>query len=106
MAIAHGRIWSGTNRFHKQVKTKQEDWTMTIPNESHPGWLKAISGQGNLEFECLATKVIMGRLNQDYRRDPSPGAAKKCAVELRNFFQKNLNLPKVQADLKKIVEGR
>jgi hypothetical protein len=42
---------------------------MTIPDENHPGWLKAISGQGNLQFESLATKVIMGRLNQDYKRD-------------------------------------
>jgi hypothetical protein len=79
---------------------------MTIPNESHPGWLKAISGQGNLQFECLATKVIMGRLNQDYKRDSSPAAAKKCTVELREFFEKNIKLPKIQADLKKIVEGR
>jgi hypothetical protein len=79
---------------------------MTIPNESHPGWLKAISGQGNLQFECLATKVIMGRLNQDYKRDCSPAAAKKCTAELRDFFEKNIKLPKVQADLKKIVEGR
>jgi hypothetical protein len=79
---------------------------MTIPSDSHPGWLKAISGQGNLQFECLATKVIMGRLNQDYKRDSSPTAAKKCTTELRDFFEKNIKLPKVQADLKKIVEGR
>jgi hypothetical protein len=80
--------------------------TVTIPNESHPGWLKAITGQGNFEFEFLATKIIMGRLNRDYKKDCSPLAVKKFATELRSFFQKNIKLPKVQADLKKIVEGR
>jgi hypothetical protein len=80
--------------------------TMTIPNESHPGWLKAISGQGQFRFDFLATNIIMGRLNRDYKRDSSPATARKLTAELRDFFQKNIKLPKVQADLKKIVEGR
>jgi hypothetical protein len=80
--------------------------TIPIPNESHPGWLKAISGQGPFEFEFLATKIIMGRLNRDYKRETSPAAARKLVAELRDFFQKNIKLPKVQADLKKIIEGR
>lgn len=79
---------------------------MTIPNESHPGWLKAISGQGNFEFEFLATKMVMGRLNKEYNKDSSPSAVKKSVTELRDFFVKNSHLPKAQADLKKIVEGR
>ena len=76
---------------------------MTIPDENHPGWLKAISGQANLEFEFLATKMIMGRLNKDYKKDPSSDNAKKLVYELREFFQKNEKLPKAQADMKKIV---
>ena len=80
--------------------------TMTIPNEYHPGWLKAISGQGHFEFEFLATKIIMGRLNRDYRKATTPAAARKLVTELHDFFQKNIKQPKVQADLKKIVEGR
>ena len=79
---------------------------MAIPSEFHPGWLKAISGQGTLEFECLATKVIMGRLSQTYKRDSSPPTAKKCVAELRDYFEKNSKLPKVQNDLAKIIGGR
>lgn len=76
---------------------------MAIPNDNHPGWLKAISGQGNFEFEFLATKMVMGRLSINYKKDPSPANAKKLVSELREFFEKNEKLPKVQADLKKIV---
>lgn len=80
--------------------------TPTIPSESHPGWLKAISGQGHLNFEFLATKIIMGRLHRDYKKDSTSEAVKRFTAELRAFFEKNIKLPKVQADLKKIVEGR
>jgi hypothetical protein len=80
--------------------------TTIIPNESHPGWLKAISGQGQLQFSFLATKIIMGRLNRDYKSDSSLAAVRKLTNELRDFFKKNIRLPKVQADLQKIVEGR
>ncbi|WP_419657494.1 hypothetical protein Dvar_66380 [Desulfosarcina variabilis str. Montpellier] len=79
---------------------------MTIPNENHPGWLKAISGEGDFKFEFLATKMVMGRLNSNYKKDSSPAATKQLIADLRDFFQQNSKLPKAQADLKKIVEGR
>lgn len=79
---------------------------MAIPGESHPGWLKAISGQGAQNIEFLATKLLLGRLNQSYKRDPSPQNGKQCVKELREFFQKNENLPKAMGDLKHIIEGR
>jgi hypothetical protein len=79
---------------------------MAIPGETHPGWLKAISGQAAQNMEFLATKLLLGRLNQSYKRDASPANLKQCVAELRAFFEKNQNLPKVQGDLKKIIEGR
>jgi hypothetical protein len=79
---------------------------MAIPGDNHPGWLKVISGQGNPNMEFLATKLLLGRLNQSYKRDSSPANLKQCVTELREFFQKNENLPKAQGDLKRIIEGR
>jgi hypothetical protein len=35
--------------------------------------------------------------------DPSKETAKRCAAELRAFFVWNKDLPKAQADLKKIL---
>jgi hypothetical protein len=75
---------------------------MTIPHESHPGWSKAISGHASHNYEFLATKILMGRLTLDYNRDHSPEAVRKSVAELRTFFEKNKDVPKVQADLKKI----
>jgi len=75
---------------------------MLIPPESDPGWVRIISGQKWLNYEHLATKVIMGRLTITYELNPSPETAKRCVAELRMFFERNKDHPKVQADLKKI----
>ena len=76
---------------------------MIVPNEHHPGWQKAISGQTKVAFDFLATKILMGRLNQEYKKDASPANLMKLVAELRAFFEKNIKLPKAMADLKKIV---
>jgi hypothetical protein len=76
---------------------------MTIPTDNHPGWQKAISGQTKVVFEFLATKILMGRLHQEYKKDASPGNVKKLVAELRGFFLKNVKLPKAQRDLQKII---
>lgn len=75
---------------------------MKVPNESHPGWVKAISGKESYAYEFLATKILMGRLNLLYQRNPSPETIKSCVTELRSFFEKNQHIPKAQADLIKI----
>jgi hypothetical protein len=79
---------------------------MAVPSLTHPGWIKAISGQGAQNVESLATKLLLGRLSQSYKRDPSPANIKKCAAELQEFFERNQTMPKFQGDLKKIIEGR
>ncbi len=75
---------------------------MIIPDESHPGWIRAISGQESPGYELLATKILMGRLTLTYEMDPSPEMTRKSVAELRAYFLRNKGLPKAQADLKKI----
>ena len=75
---------------------------MTIPNESHPGWARAISGQAAHHYEYLATNILIGRLTLLYHKDSSPAAVRKSVTDLRTFFEKNKDVPKVQADLNKI----
>lgn len=75
---------------------------MIIPDESNPGWIKAISGQEFPKYELLATKILMGRLTLIYEMNPSPETSRKCAAELRAFFVRNKDLPKAQTDLIKI----
>lgn len=78
---------------------------MIIPDESHPGWIRAISGQESPGYELLATKILIGRLTLTYEFDPTPETTKKSVAELRTFFERNIDLPKAQNDLKKIFGG-
>jgi hypothetical protein len=75
---------------------------MLIPDESDPGWVKAISGQESPKYELLATKILLGRLSLIYEMNPSPETTRKSVVELRAFFVRNKDVPKAQADLQKI----
>ncbi len=75
---------------------------MIIPDESDPSWIRAISGAETPKYELLATKIILGRLTLIYEMDPSPETAQRCVAELRAFFVWNKDLPKAQADLRKI----
>lgn len=75
---------------------------MMIPDESNPGWVRAISGQDYPKYELLATKILLGRLTLIYEMDPSPETTRKSVAELRAFFMRNEDTPKAQADLVKI----
>jgi hypothetical protein len=77
---------------------------MIIPDDHHPGWIKAISGQKTPNYELLATKILIGRLTLTYEIDPSPETTRKSVSELRTFFERNIDLPKAQADLKRIFD--
>lgn len=79
---------------------------MVVPGDTHPAWAKAISGQGAKNIEFLATKLLLGRLCGAYKINSSPAKVREYIAELRGFFEKNINLPKAQNDLKKIIEGR
>jgi hypothetical protein len=75
---------------------------MQIPTEQNPIWEELISGESQHQFEFLGTKIILGRLRMRYRKCQSPQEVNKYVHELRTFFEKNLHLPKVQTDLKKV----
>ncbi len=75
---------------------------MIIPDESDPGWVRAISGQESPKLELLATKILLGRLTIIYEMDPSPEMTQKSVAEFRAYFIRNIDVPKAMADLKVI----
>ncbi|MEA4907500.1 MAG: hypothetical protein GYA17_13545 [Chloroflexi bacterium] len=75
---------------------------MIIPDESDPGWAKAISRQESPDYELLATKLLLGRLAIIYEMNPTQETIQKCVAELREYFFRNKDLPKAQADLLKM----
>jgi hypothetical protein len=76
---------------------------MDIPSPNHPGWAAVIKGEKSPSFEYLATKILLGRLNLAYRKDPNPKALQDGIAVLREFLRKNSTVPKVQADIRAIT---
>ena len=73
---------------------------MDIPPGFSMIWKQLISGQKNVEFECLPIKITLGRLRVEGSRDP--GSVPRLAGELHQLFVQNVNLPSLQRDLKKL----
>jgi hypothetical protein len=73
---------------------------MDIPQKNHPNWEKIIIKQSNLVFDCLATKILLGRLHVRFTHNPK--VLNECIVELRDYFEKNQSQPKVVSDFNKI----
>ncbi len=75
---------------------------MLIPSEDHKAWREIITGSVKYDFECLAVKITLGRLNLTMMTDPSPAKLQSCASQLREVFVRNQQLPSIQNDLKQI----
>lgn len=71
---------------------------------SHPNWKKIIGEQSDVQFDFLATKILLGRLHLKYKQEPA--SISSCIEELREFFIKNENQPKVVSDLNKIFNNK
>jgi len=67
-------------------------------------WKEVIGGKKQYGFEFLALRILVGRLNLNYRNDPTPETMGKCVRQLVDFFQNEKN-PLAQKDLKKIFGG-
>jgi hypothetical protein len=73
-----------------------------VPASNNPVWKELISGQKNVTFTFLATKLLLFRLQMETRKNP--GIMDKSITELRDLFQKHVNLESVQRDLASITQ--
>jgi|GEM_PF-921319 len=67
-------------------------------------WKEVILGKKQYGFEFLALRILVGRLNLNYRNNPTPETMSKCVRQLVEFFQNEKN-PLAQKDLNKIFGG-
>lgn len=65
-----------------------------------------ILGRINQEFEFLALKILLSRLRLKSQQDPSPSALQQSVAELKGLFVKFGNMPSMQRDFEKIMNGR
>jgi hypothetical protein len=74
-----------------------------LPSADSPVWRQLVKGEKNCNFEFLATKIFLGRVQLVRFQDCSERTASKLAGELRSIFQKNLSHPAVARDLAKLM---
>ncbi len=74
---------------------------MDLPPANHKIWGDIITGKVKFDFECLALQILLGRLQVQVSNERLSTYA--GAIMLRNFFEKNWNLPSAQKDLLKIL---
>jgi hypothetical protein len=75
---------------------------MTIPPASDPKWRDVVTGKLKPTFEFMGINVLLCRVALAVTANPSPDSIAKGVGELRQIFEKNAAVPKVQSDLKKI----
>ena len=74
---------------------------MQIPTKI---WTDVITGKIDCEYEFLALKILISRINFAVKQDASPEAIQKYADELRDLFINSSNIPNSQMDLQKILD--
>ena len=73
-----------------------------LPDESHSSWSRVIRGEFECEFEFLALRILLARLNSWGRTDESPERMRDAVRELRGLFEKSGKVPSARRDLQRI----
>jgi hypothetical protein len=74
---------------------------MSIPPATDNCWTNLVTGKSKPDFECFAFKILLGRLGIPVS---DPQKIQACISEIRDFFEKNPNLPSANNDLAKITK--
>lgn len=68
-----------------------------LPPASDPRWKNLVTGNMSKPLAMLALKIMMTRILNSTKADPSPANVDKNIQEVRSFFEKNMQL--AQQDL-------
>jgi hypothetical protein len=72
---------------------------MVLPASSHSIWKDLLTGKVKLDFQFLALKMMLGRIQITLQSDTSQAQFNKSVDDIRNLLIQNANHPKVQSDL-------
>jgi hypothetical protein len=76
---------------------------MNVPEESNKIWEDLLLKDTQPDFEFLALKLLLNRLRLSLKTNPDKQSIQDSARELRDMFVNHGAMPKVQADLQKIL---
>ncbi len=77
---------------------------MDIPEASSKVWKDLLVNEDAVDFEFLAFKLLLNRLKLRVRFKADAQTIQDSARELREMFVNYIRMPKVQADLQKIIK--
>lgn len=63
-----------------------------IPPVTDPRWRDLVTGKIVKPWHMLALKILMIRINNSTRFDPSPSNVDRCVWELHSFFERNIRV--------------
>ena len=76
---------------------------LEIPPISSSVWTDLVTGKIKPQFEFMALKIKLGTLTRKLTSENSPEDIAEAATEIREIFVQNINLPKIQNDLNKLM---
>ncbi len=74
----------------------------SLPPVGHSIWHELVKGNKVISFSFLAVKLVLTRLQQEYKKDTRAEKLSACSHELYSFFEGKKHLPLVMEDIKKI----
>jgi hypothetical protein len=87
------------------LKLEKEAETLKAQDISDSNWRNILLSVHDYKFQFLAVQFLLTRLKQKLQKDSSPSQVTECINEIKFFFAKYENLPPVQEDLQRIMEG-
>ncbi len=63
-----------------------------FPNKSDPRWTALVTNGTTRPIKVLAVKLMLMRMSQDVKRDPSATTISKNIDEIYGFFSKNTKM--------------
>ncbi len=75
---------------------------MDVPSKTHKAWTEVVTGKKACQLKFLAAKILLGRVVRSVKENPSPDNISSAVEQLRNIYEKNVDMATVQDDLKTI----
>lgn len=77
---------------------------MNLPGKSDAVWKNLLDGTIDIKFEYMALNLLL--FNEKNRMRKDPDYMDTAVQNTYDFFQKNIEIPKVQQAIQRIIEAK
>lgn len=75
---------------------------ITLPDPSHFIWRDLVTGKKSYQFQFLAAKLLLSRIQIQLRNRHSETLVQHSMQELHDLLQKNKNVPSARKDIENL----